>query len=183
MQLPLSLLRPRKLLPHRIYDGLGNVSAFRSALAPYASGPAQSPSPKTCMAGPGARGHGRDPQGARDAKPSKRNRSRAGAGAYASPSIPGPPQPGRCLDEGCGREHDKSRDEYGHAGVSQDFLENSGHCIPPSAGPPPQEALRPPPVDHFRSWQKGEICELERRNPARTRWRHSRKAGGGRRTL
>src|SRR5262249_40350315 len=30
----LSLLRPRKLLSLGIYDGLGNVSAFRSALAP-----------------------------------------------------------------------------------------------------------------------------------------------------
>ena len=34
MAITLSLLRPRKLLPQRIYDGLGNVSAFRSALAP-----------------------------------------------------------------------------------------------------------------------------------------------------
>src|SRR5262249_36536183 len=41
----------------------------------------------------------------------------------------------RLANEGCGSEHDNSRDKCCHARVRQDFVENSGHCIPRAASP------------------------------------------------
>jgi hypothetical protein len=48
-----------------------------------------------------------------------------------------PPSPVfiRLADEGCGSEHDNSRDECCHAGIRQDFIEHSGHCNPRAASP------------------------------------------------
>ena len=41
-----------------------------------------------------------------------------------------------CLaDEGCGSEHDNSCNERCHAGIRQDFIENSGHCFPRVTSP------------------------------------------------
>src|SRR4051794_35281035 len=38
-------------------------------------------------------------------------------------------------DEGCGSEHDNSCNERCHAGIRQDFIENSGHCFPRVTSP------------------------------------------------
>src|SRR5260370_42665131 len=38
-------------------------------------------------------------------------------------------------EEGCGSEHDNSGNERCHAGIRQDFIENSGHCIPRATSP------------------------------------------------
>jgi hypothetical protein len=49
----------------------------------------------------------------------------------------------RLADEGRGSEHDNSRDECCHAGIRQDFIENSGHCYsPPCATPIRAATLR-----------------------------------------
>jgi hypothetical protein len=59
----------------------------------------------------------------------------------------------RLADEGCGSEHDNSRDECCHAGIRQDFIENSGHCNPPCGFPYSRRHLKATPAP----WRKGEI--------------------------
>jgi hypothetical protein len=51
----------------------------------------------------------------------------------------------RLADEGRGSEHDNTRDECCHAGIRQDFIENSGHCHSPAAFPYPRR--------HFKALQ------------------------------
>src|SRR5262249_60788218 len=59
----------------------------------------------------------------------------------------------RSADEGCGSEHDNSRDECCHAGIRQDFIENSGHCNPPCGFRYSRRHLKATPAP----WRKGEI--------------------------
>ena len=76
--------------------------------------------------------------------------------AGCSPVMPNgrsPPVFIRLADEGCGSEHDNSRDECCHAGIRQDFIENSAHCIPMCGVPYSRRHLKATPAP----WRKGEI--------------------------
>ena len=66
-----------------------------------------------------------------------------------------------CLaDEGCGSEHDNSCNERCHAGIRQDFIENSGHCFPRATSPIRAER----PLQH-----RGEMVKFLRIRPLNAR--------------
>jgi len=73
------------------------------------------------------------------------------------PNGRSPPVFIRLADEGCGSEHDNSRDECCHAGIRQDFIENSGHCNPRLASPIRAATCRP--LQH--RGEKVKFVELE----------------------
>ena len=63
----------------------------------------------------------------------------------------------RLADESCSSEHDNSRDECCHAGIRQDFIENSGHCtLSPRRLPYSRRQFKATPTP----WRKGEILRV-----------------------